>query len=186
MRGMLVDEKHGVLFFYNNIGVQRLADDAPRLLPERDRILLRRRVRLGRLGLFRCSGRCLFQLGFDRHSRFFRLRRSKRRKRSFLRLFGGRLRRSRLRLDPGLAAAEKRSLKVVREHADRPCRTRSGCRAERGGRFFGTALRSGMSDCSAGGCGRFGSCTSEAKDGALGAAEDARYASAVMVLKKSF
>ena len=52
--------------------------------------------------------------------------------------------------------------------------------------FSGTALRSGMSDCSAGGCGRFGSCTSEAKDGALGAAEDARYASTVMVLKKSF
>ena len=143
MRGVLVDEKHGVLFFYNNIGVQRLADDAPRLLPERDRILLRRRVGQRRLGLFRCSGRCLFQLGFNRHSRFFRLRRSKRRKRSFLRLFGGRLRRSGLRLDPGLAAAEKRSLKIVREHADRPCRTRGGCRAERGGRLFryGAALR---------------------------------------------
>ena len=44
MRGVLVDEKHGVLFFYNNIGVQRFADDVPRLLPERDRILLWRRV----------------------------------------------------------------------------------------------------------------------------------------------
>ena len=54
-----------------------------------------------------------------------------------------------------------------------------------GAGFSGTALRSGMSDCSAGGCGRFGSCTSEAKDGVLGAAADARYASAVMVLKKS-